>query len=70
MLQELLRYKGVLLEGEGGTRKVIRYLYLKLVNHIDVAKQMPLFEELSAALLSILENQDASSKQLGLTLVF
>lgn len=69
MLQELFKYKGVLAEGEGGTRKVIRYLYLKLVNHIDVAKQMPLFEELTAALLGILAHED-TLKHLGLTLVF
>ena len=58
MLQELLRYKGVLIESEVAARKVIRYLYLKLVNHIDVSKQMPLFEELNSALISILSGDD------------
>jgi hypothetical protein len=47
-------YKGVLIESEAGARKTIRYLYLKLVNQIDVSKQMPLFEELNSALMSIL----------------
>ena len=31
---------------------------------------MPLFEELTAALLGILANEDTSFKHLGLTLVF
>ena len=70
MLQELLQYSGMLAERGAGARKVIRYLYLKLVNHIDVAKQMPLFEELTSALLTILSVEDNSSKQIGLTLMF
>jgi hypothetical protein len=58
MLQQLLIYKGVLIESEAGARKTIRYLYLKLVNQIDISKQMPLFEELNSALISILTSAD------------
>jgi hypothetical protein len=69
MLQALLAYPVILQVDGATTRKVIRYLYLKLVNTVDVAKQMPLFELLTEALIKVLsENQ--SEKHLGLCLLF
>jgi hypothetical protein len=58
MLQELFAYQGILRQEGEGARMVIRYLYLKLVNNIDLVKQMPLFEELTSALLKVLHTGD------------
>jgi hypothetical protein len=70
MLQELLAFPGILSEQGETTRKVIRYLYLKLVNTVDTAKQMPLYEELTSALVKVLGDTDDKRKQRGLCLLF
>lgn len=54
MLEQIFAFEGVLMESETGARRVVRYLYLKLINAIDVAKQMPLFDELTQAMLKVL----------------
>lgn len=58
MLQALLANSGLMAEQSGPARKVIRYLYLKLLNAVDIAKQMPLFEELNSAIVKVLGEAD------------
>jgi len=70
MVNELFKYSGIFNSEEVGSRRVLRYLYLKLINNIDISKQMPLFEELTSALMGCLAVGDEAQKQIGLTLLF